>query len=146
MESLRKMNSDDGNGFVKDDFYESIEAPMWIDFDSPEEPVDDEEWFCRRSGCMHEETSSEDDLPKLGVEKVVLHSQSPMSISSPQIDSSTLKTVPEKMVMQQKTMNSADSADRNSSLVSQAIMHKLKIGCDSCTRHPIFATLLCCFP
>ena len=36
--------------FLKDDFYENIQAPKWIDFELPEAPVDDHEWFCRRAG------------------------------------------------------------------------------------------------
>lgn len=35
--------------FVKDDVYEHINAPQWIDFSSPDHHslVDDEAWFCR---------------------------------------------------------------------------------------------------
>jgi hypothetical protein len=31
--------------FVRDEFYESIQAPKWIDFTAPLGPVDDNEWF-----------------------------------------------------------------------------------------------------
>jgi hypothetical protein len=33
------------DAFVRDEFYESIQAPKWIDFTAPLEPVDDHEWF-----------------------------------------------------------------------------------------------------
>lgn len=32
---------------VKDEFYEGIRAPKWLDFLAPEEPVDDDAWFCK---------------------------------------------------------------------------------------------------
>ena len=32
--------------FERDEFYESIQAPKWIDFTAPLAPVDDDEWFC----------------------------------------------------------------------------------------------------
>ncbi|KAI5068528.1 hypothetical protein GOP47_0016873 [Adiantum capillus-veneris] len=40
--------------FEKDDFYETIQAPKWIDFSAPLQPVDDHAWFCGRVGCTHE--------------------------------------------------------------------------------------------
>ncbi|MCO5558840.1 hypothetical protein L7F22_012428 [Adiantum nelumboides] len=40
--------------FEKDDFYETIQAPKWIDFTAPVQPVDDHAWFCGRVGCTHE--------------------------------------------------------------------------------------------
>ncbi|MCO5609539.1 hypothetical protein L7F22_063768 [Adiantum nelumboides] len=52
MERLQKKQLHVASGFVKDDFYESIQAPKWRDFDLPEEPVDDHEWFCRRAGLL----------------------------------------------------------------------------------------------
>ncbi|KAG8363596.1 hypothetical protein BUALT_Bualt19G0038800 [Buddleja alternifolia] len=41
--------------FVKDELYEHINAPKWIDFNAPDDPVDDEAWFCR-PGCNHPKT------------------------------------------------------------------------------------------
>lgn len=38
--------------FVKDEFYEGIRAPKWLDFLAPEEPVDDDAWFCKPD-CNH---------------------------------------------------------------------------------------------
>lgn len=37
---------------VKDEFYEGIRAPKWLDFLAPEEPVDDDAWFCKPD-CNH---------------------------------------------------------------------------------------------
>ncbi|MCO5592042.1 hypothetical protein L7F22_046036 [Adiantum nelumboides] len=39
--------------FERDDFYESIQAPKWIDFTAPLQHVDDHEWFCGKAGCTH---------------------------------------------------------------------------------------------
>ena len=36
--------------FVRDEFYENIQAPKWIDFNAPFQPIDDFEWFCAKSG------------------------------------------------------------------------------------------------
>ena len=33
--------------FVEDELYEHIHAPQWVDFNAPQEFVDDEAWFCR---------------------------------------------------------------------------------------------------
>ncbi|GFP84852.1 hypothetical protein PHJA_000629000 [Phtheirospermum japonicum] len=44
--------------FVKDELYEHINAPKWVDFSGPDEPVDDEAWFCRPS-CNHPKTAEE---------------------------------------------------------------------------------------
>lgn len=33
--------------FIKDDIYEHINAPQWIDFTASDESVDDDAWFCR---------------------------------------------------------------------------------------------------
>ncbi|KAI3448902.1 hypothetical protein Pfo_005567 [Paulownia fortunei] len=41
--------------FVKDELYEHINAPKWVDFSAPDDPVDDEAWFCRPS-CDHPKT------------------------------------------------------------------------------------------
>ncbi|KAL3832951.1 hypothetical protein ACJIZ3_007687 [Penstemon smallii] len=42
--------------FVKDEVYEHINAPKWVDFSNPlDDPVDDEAWFCRPS-CNHPKT------------------------------------------------------------------------------------------
>eukprot|EP00250_Pteridium_aquilinum_P020510 c24840_g1_i1 orf=472-2889(+) len=40
--------------YEKDEFYESIQAPKWIDFTVPLQPVDDHAWFCGKVGCTHE--------------------------------------------------------------------------------------------
>ncbi|XP_051144200.1 uncharacterized protein LOC127260510 [Andrographis paniculata] len=44
--------------FVKDELYEHINAPKWVDFSAPERPVDDEAWFCR-PGCNHPKTAED---------------------------------------------------------------------------------------
>lgn len=33
--------------FVKDDALENINAPQWVDFNAPFQPVDDDSWFCK---------------------------------------------------------------------------------------------------
>ncbi|KAK6143150.1 hypothetical protein DH2020_023498 [Rehmannia glutinosa] len=43
--------------FVKDELYEHINAPKWVDFSAPDDPVDDEAWFCRPS-CDHPKTTN----------------------------------------------------------------------------------------
>ncbi|CAK9164659.1 unnamed protein product [Ilex paraguariensis] len=43
------------SSFVKDDLYENINAPRWVDFEAPQESVDDEAWFCRPD-CNHPKT------------------------------------------------------------------------------------------
>lgn len=32
--------------FVNDDMYENFDAPQWVDLSAPDEPIDDEPWFC----------------------------------------------------------------------------------------------------
>ncbi|PIM99308.1 hypothetical protein CDL12_28192 [Handroanthus impetiginosus] len=44
--------------FVKDELYEHINAPKWVDFSTPDDPVDDEAWFCR-PGCNHPKTAED---------------------------------------------------------------------------------------
>eukprot|EP00250_Pteridium_aquilinum_P020511 c24840_g2_i1 orf=728-3208(+) len=39
--------------FERDEFYENIQAPKWIDFTAPVAPADDHEWFCGKAGCTH---------------------------------------------------------------------------------------------
>ncbi|KAJ9552383.1 hypothetical protein OSB04_016428 [Centaurea solstitialis] len=41
--------------FEKDNLYEDINAPQWIDFSHDDPPVDDEAWFCRPD-CNHPKT------------------------------------------------------------------------------------------
>ncbi|KAJ9685721.1 hypothetical protein PVL29_017668 [Vitis rotundifolia] len=41
--------------FVEDELYEHIHAPQWVDFNAPQEFVDDEAWFCRPD-CKHPKT------------------------------------------------------------------------------------------
>lgn len=38
--------------FVRDEIYENINAPQWVDFSAPDASVDDESWFCRPD-CNH---------------------------------------------------------------------------------------------
>ncbi|KAK3017297.1 hypothetical protein RJ639_006896 [Escallonia herrerae] len=38
--------------FVKDELYEHISAPQWVDLSAPDVSVDDEAWFCRPD-CKH---------------------------------------------------------------------------------------------
>ncbi|XP_027161991.1 uncharacterized protein LOC113762644 [Coffea eugenioides] len=38
--------------FAKDEVYENINAPQWVDFSAPDASVDDESWFCRPD-CNH---------------------------------------------------------------------------------------------
>lgn len=33
--------------FVRDEVYENINAPQWVDFSAPDAAVDDVAWFCR---------------------------------------------------------------------------------------------------
>ncbi|GMH04421.1 hypothetical protein Nepgr_006260 [Nepenthes gracilis] len=44
--------------FVRDDVYEHINAPQWIDFLAPQDSVDDEGWFCRPD-CKHQKTAED---------------------------------------------------------------------------------------
>ncbi|ERN11772.1 uncharacterized protein LOC18439974 [Amborella trichopoda] len=45
--------------FVRDEMYESIKAPKWVDFLEPDESVDDDEaWFCR-ADCRHPKSLSD---------------------------------------------------------------------------------------
>ncbi|KAL8542307.1 hypothetical protein ACS0TY_003247 [Phlomoides rotata] len=41
--------------FVKDELYENLNAPKWVDLSAADVPVDDEAWFCR-PGCDHPKT------------------------------------------------------------------------------------------
>ncbi|KAH9302067.1 hypothetical protein KI387_013650, partial [Taxus chinensis] len=43
--------------FERDDFYEDIRAPKWLDFLALEEPVDDDAWFCKPD-CNHPRTAA----------------------------------------------------------------------------------------
>ncbi|CAI9103097.1 OLC1v1001531C1 [Oldenlandia corymbosa var. corymbosa] len=38
--------------FVRDEMYENINAPQWVDFSAPDAAIDDESWFCRPD-CNH---------------------------------------------------------------------------------------------
>jgi hypothetical protein len=38
--------------FVKDEFYESFEAPKFHDFTTPEEPIDPDAWFSAKAGKL----------------------------------------------------------------------------------------------
>ncbi|KAL0410753.1 UNVERIFIED_CONTAM: hypothetical protein Slati_3665000 [Sesamum latifolium] len=44
--------------FVEDELYEYINAPKWVDFSAPDDPVDDEAWFCRPN-CDHPKTAQD---------------------------------------------------------------------------------------
>ncbi|KAK1401208.1 Interferon-activable protein [Heracleum sosnowskyi] len=41
--------------FVRDDALENINAPQWVDFNAPSQPVDDDSWFCKPD-CNHPKT------------------------------------------------------------------------------------------
>ncbi|KAL1802609.1 hypothetical protein ACET3Z_031256 [Daucus carota] len=41
--------------FVKDEALENINAPQWVDFNAPLQPVDDDSWFCKPD-CNHPKT------------------------------------------------------------------------------------------
>lgn len=41
--------------FVKDEFYESFEAPKFHDFTAPEEPIDPDAWFSAKAGMTRKE-------------------------------------------------------------------------------------------
>ncbi|KAL8155063.1 uncharacterized protein LOC141661776 [Apium graveolens] len=41
--------------FVKDEALENINAPQWVDFTAPFQPVDDDSWFCKPD-CNHPKT------------------------------------------------------------------------------------------
>ncbi|XP_052211323.1 LOW QUALITY PROTEIN: uncharacterized protein LOC127814101 [Diospyros lotus] len=41
--------------FEVDDLYEHINAPTWVDFSAPDQPLDDESWFCKPD-CNHPKT------------------------------------------------------------------------------------------
>lgn len=60
MEAFQASWKEESLDFQKEEFYESIRAPKWIDFTAPnsaEEP-DDRAWFCIQAGCdqQHETT------------------------------------------------------------------------------------------
>ncbi|XP_073277281.1 uncharacterized protein [Primulina huaijiensis] len=44
--------------YVRDEMYELINAPKWIDFLASDVPLDDEAWFCRPS-CNHPKTAED---------------------------------------------------------------------------------------
>ncbi|KAL0374248.1 UNVERIFIED_CONTAM: hypothetical protein Sradi_3340500 [Sesamum radiatum] len=44
--------------FVEDELYEYINAPKWVDFSAPDDPDDDEAWFCRPN-CDHPKTAED---------------------------------------------------------------------------------------
>ncbi|KAI3445018.1 hypothetical protein Pfo_001683 [Paulownia fortunei] len=52
--------------FVKDEVYEHINAPKWVDFSAPDDPVDDDAWFCRPiADSFKEEESTPTSISKL---------------------------------------------------------------------------------
>ncbi|GLJ14137.1 hypothetical protein SUGI_0226900 [Cryptomeria japonica] len=54
VEAFQECWKEESLTFVKEEFYESIQAPRWIDFTLPvpQEPlIDDNAWFCVRAGC-----------------------------------------------------------------------------------------------
>ncbi|XP_065872714.1 uncharacterized protein [Euphorbia lathyris] len=58
------INGEEVNGTEIEEFYENIEAPKFMDLNSPDlyQPGDDRSWFCSRAGCDHnheEEMDSE---------------------------------------------------------------------------------------
>lgn len=56
--------------FVKDDMYENFDAPQWVDLSAPDEPIDDEPWFCNID-CKHPK-NAEDFLKSVRFSKVKL--------------------------------------------------------------------------
>ncbi|RZC83095.1 hypothetical protein C5167_045882 [Papaver somniferum] len=44
--------------YVEDELYEHINAPKFIDFTAPDDPVDDEAWFCKPD-CKHPKTAED---------------------------------------------------------------------------------------
>ncbi|KAI3982281.1 hypothetical protein MKX01_037814 [Papaver californicum] len=44
--------------YIEDELYEHINAPKFIDFMAPDDPVDDEAWFCRPD-CKHPKTAED---------------------------------------------------------------------------------------
>lgn len=81
MEAFQPSWKEESLDFQKEDFYESIRAPKWIDFtapDSAEEP-DDRAWFCVQAGCdqqhesVLEQTSHHSYLLKFQGSKSVNH-------------------------------------------------------------------------
>ncbi|KAL3624606.1 hypothetical protein CASFOL_031274 [Castilleja foliolosa] len=58
--------------FVKDELFEHINAPKWVNFSDPDEPVDDEAWFCRskihqRSASLSDRIKRDATLKKRGI-------------------------------------------------------------------------------
>ncbi|KAH9314235.1 hypothetical protein KI387_022862 [Taxus chinensis] len=54
VEAFQECWIEESASFCKEEFYESIQAPKWIDFTlpRPQEPdTDDNVWFCIRAGC-----------------------------------------------------------------------------------------------
>ncbi|KAI5055914.1 hypothetical protein GOP47_0029435 [Adiantum capillus-veneris] len=139
---MQEKQLDEASGFVKDEFYEGIQAPKWMDFDLPEEPVDDHEWFCRRAGCPHEKMPFDEE----GEPQSTCAMKKEPQMVSLQVASYTLQTIPEEMVMSHHQMTDRDAANTTAILhLSPTFAQRLKISCDSFT-HPLLATFLCCFP
>eukprot|EP01018_Ginkgo_biloba_P036702 Gb_40431 [translate_table: standard] len=52
MEAFQPDWKKESENFQKEEFYESIRAPKWIDFCAPDRPEpDDNAWFCLQAGC-----------------------------------------------------------------------------------------------
>lgn len=133
MEGSQEMELADGEDFVKDEFYESIQAPKWLDFDLPEEPVDDHEWFCKRAGCTDEKKPFCREQP--GNSNVIkFHTQAA---------SNALQTIPEEMPMKQLGCTRLPKA--GSPIVVPTFGQWSGINCDSFS-YSLFTIFFCCFP
>ncbi|KAL4606993.1 hypothetical protein ACB092_09G143400 [Castanea dentata] len=44
--------------FVEDDTYENFDAPRWVDLSAPDEPIDDQAWFCNPD-CKHRKNAED---------------------------------------------------------------------------------------
>ncbi|XP_057849576.1 uncharacterized protein LOC131060387 isoform X1 [Cryptomeria japonica] len=75
--------------FVRDEFYENIRAPKWLDFLALEEPVDDDAWFCKPD-CNHPRTAASLlDAPLFESPKQVKQPRPVRSTSATSISSTT---------------------------------------------------------
>eukprot|EP00250_Pteridium_aquilinum_P019680 c2452_g2_i1 orf=123-554(-) len=143
MESLQEMQPDDGGSFVKDEFYESIQAPQWLDFDSPEPAVDDHEWFCKRAGCTHEKRPFCREQPV---------KNSYVTNSQPEATFNVLQTIPEEISMNRQgcgrpsnTATLKAPTSNAAALMAPTFAQRLGIHCDNFA-YPLMATFFCCFP
>ncbi|KAG6466035.1 uncharacterized protein LOC122037832 [Zingiber officinale] len=63
--------------YVRDEAYENINAPMWLDLNAPDSvPVDDAAWFCRPD-CKHPKTAEDFKLSAMASPKAKMMRSSP---------------------------------------------------------------------